>query len=148
MSPLYQRIDPMKIGAFGHSQGAGETWSAAADMRIRSNVVLNGSAMGTRSSSSLFVSGDRDIVTESSQRSATTAQAVAAMIFYHMVPGDGAADGHLTLITEPTRVVGPVTAWFRYQLNADPVSRDWFVGMGCKLCGHDDEYEFLAKGLN
>jgi hypothetical protein len=147
MSPLYKRIDPMKIGAFGHSQGAGATWSAAADTRIRTNVVLNGSASGTRMSSSMFVSGDRDIVAESSQRSSTNAQAVAAMVFYHMVPGTGSADGHLTLITEPERVVGPVTAWFRYQLNADPVSRDWFVGATCKLCGRDDEFEFLAKGL-
>jgi hypothetical protein len=75
------------------------------------------------------------------------AQSVAAMVFYHMIPGDGAADGHLTLITEPARVVGPVTAWFRYKLNADPISRDWFVGTTCKLCGHEDEYEFLANGL-
>ncbi|HET6335895.1 MAG TPA: hypothetical protein VFG30_21865 [Polyangiales bacterium] len=147
MSPLYKRIDPMKVGAFGHSQGAGATWSAAADTRIRSIVVLNGSASGTRKATSMFVSGDRDIVTESSQRSATNAQAIAAMVFYHMVPGSGAADGHLTLITEPERVVGPVTAWFRYQLNADPVARDWFVGATCKLCGHEDQYEFLAKGL-
>jgi hypothetical protein len=69
------------------------------------------------------------------------------MVFYHMIPGNGAADGHLTLIVGPERVVGPVTAWFRYQLNADPASRDWFVGATCKLCGREAEFEFLAKGL-
>lgn len=71
----------------------------------------------------------------------------AAWLWYHMVPMRGSADGHLTLITEPERVVGPSTAWFKYLLESDIGAKDWLVGPMCKLCGMEASFEYGQKGL-
>jgi hypothetical protein len=72
----------------------------------------------------------------------------AAFLFYHMIPGNGTLDGHLTLMLQPERVTEPTVAWLDYMLDDDAKSRDWFAGPSCTLCGHDAEYEFGQHGLD
>lgn len=145
-SPYYGKIDLDKIGAMGHSQGGIATTAAARDKRVKAVIIWNGGASATKPF--LAVSGDRDIAGSlSSYERGTRGATKGAYLWYHMVPGDGAADGHLTLMVEPERVVGPATAWFRYLLQEDPISRDWFVGDDCKLCKTPDAFEFGQKGL-
>jgi hypothetical protein len=145
-SSLYKKIDPEKIGAFGHSQGAGATVTVAQDPRIKTTVPLNGSGSGLNEPTFL-VTGDMDINPNGIRSAFTNLSVPAAFIHYHMIPGGGMYAGHLTLITQPQRVVGPVTAWFRYQLQSDPVARDWFTGATCKLCNRSSEFDFMAKDL-
>jgi len=146
-SPLYGKVDKDKIGAFGHSQGGGATWAAAADPRIKTSVVLNALGSGTRPSSTFFVTSDNDIpLVPELSLSSTRAQAKAAYIRFHKIP-EGSLAGHITLITEPARVAPPVTAWFRYQLLNDEVAKTYFVGASCKLCNMTADFTFEAKGL-
>jgi hypothetical protein len=145
-SPYFGKIDLDKIGAMGHSQGGIATIAAARDSRVKTVIIWNG---GTSASKPfLAVSGDRDIAGSlSSYKSATRSAPAGAYLWYKMIPGDGAADGHLTLMVEPERVVGAAAAWFRYMLQADATSQPWFVGMTCKLCTTPASYEFGQNGL-
>ena len=147
MSPYYQKLDPTKVAAMGHSQGSQGTIRAASDPRVKTVILFNG---GTSASKPFFgVSSDRDIggVTASSYSTAVNQASKAAYIFYHMIPGSGASDGHLTLMTQPERVTGPTAAWLKLLLNDDPEAREWFVGANCKLCGKMAEFDFGQKGL-
>jgi hypothetical protein len=144
-SPLYKHVDVDKVGVFGHSQGGGSTWSAAADKRVKTSVVLNLGATGTRPTPTYFVTGDNDLDPDGSL-SAAKAQTAAAAFRLHMIEGDAPA-GHITLMKEPERVFPSVTAWFRYHLLADDVGKSWFVGTDCKLCNQPAKWDFFAKGL-
>jgi len=146
-SPYYQKLDPTKIAAMGHSQGSMGTIAAASDARIKTVILFNG---GTSASKPFFgVSGDRDVgsPTPSTYSTAVNRAAKAAYIFFHMVPGTGNSDGHLTLMTQPERVIEPTVAWLKLLLLDDADSKDWFVGTSCKLCGHPADYDFGQKGL-
>jgi hypothetical protein len=145
-SPYFGKIDVDKFGAMGHSQGGGATVTAANDRRIKTVIIWNGGT--TASKPFLAVSGDRDLAGAiSGFKRGTSAAPKGAYLWYHMVPGTGALDGHLTLMVEPERVIGPAAAWFRYILQDDPVSRAWFVGADCKLCKTPDQFEFGQNGL-
>jgi hypothetical protein len=146
-SPYYQRIDPEKIGAMGHSQGSGATATAASDARVKAVILFNG---GTSASKPfLSVSGDTDIGNPSSASFAAgvNGAAKAAYIFYHMVPQTGSQSGHLTLMKEPWRVTDATAAWWKLILNNDATARDMFVGDSCGLCNMDASFEFGQKGL-
>lgn len=149
-SPYYQKLDTTKVGAMGHSQGSAATASAASDSRVQVVILFNG---GTSASKPfLSVSGDRDIgnPTATSLRNGMTGASVskAAFLFYHMIPGTAGLSGHLTLMTQPERVVEPTTGWWKYMLKGDAEARELFVGASCGLCGRDAEFEFGQKGLD
>jgi pimeloyl-ACP methyl ester carboxylesterase len=146
-SPYFGKIDETKVAAMGHSQGSMGTVAAAGDARIKTVILFNG---GTTAKKPFFgFSGERDIgnPTAASYRSGVNAAAKAAFIFFHMVPGTGNSDGHLTLMLQPERVVEPTAHWLKMMLNDDADSKLWFVGDSCKLCGHATEYDFGQKGL-
>jgi len=146
MSPYYGKIDLDKIGAMGHSQGGAATVSAARDSRVKTVILWNGGSSATKPF--LAVSGDRDGANSlPGYKRATGNAPKGAYLWYHMIPGDGPYDGHLTLMVEPERVVGPATAWFRFILQDDPISKPWFVGADCKLCKTPDSFEFGQNGL-
>jgi hypothetical protein len=146
-SPYFQHLDLSKIGAMGHSQGGGATMTAARDERIRAVIIWNGGSKAFKPF--LAVTGDMDIgnPTVSSLKNAITGDPPGAYLFDHMVIGEGPVRGHLTLMTPPQRVIEPTVAWFKYQLQADMQSRDWFVGPDCKLCKSPPEYEYGQKSL-
>jgi hypothetical protein len=146
-SPYYQRLDTTKIGAMGHSQGGGATITAAQDKRVQTVIIWNGGSKAVKPF--LAVTGDMDIgsPTVSSLKNAITGTPPGAYLFYHKVVGTGTVPGHLTLMTQPERVVEPTVAWFKYQLLNDMPSRMWFVGADCKLCNSADEYEYGQKSL-
>lgn len=144
-SPLYKHVDAAKVGVFGHSQGGGSTWSAAADARVKTSVVLNAGGTGTRATPTYFVTGDKDL-NPAASLSGAMAQKAAASIRLHKIEGASPA-GHITLMKEPARVYPSVAAWFRYQLLGDAVGKSWFVGSDCKLCNQPAEWDFFSKGL-
>lgn len=148
-SPYYQKVDTTKVGAMGHSQGGSGTIAAASDTRVKAVIIWNG---GTSASKPfLAVTGDGDILnaTPASMRRDMQAAAVpqGAFLFYHMIAMKGSSPGHLTLVTEPERVVEPALAWWQYMLNGDAEAAKFFVGDDCKLCNREAEFEFGQKGL-
>jgi dienelactone hydrolase len=146
MSPIFGRADLTKIGAMGHSQGGGATITASRDARIKTVIIWNGGTGGSKPY--LAVSGDRDISgSVGGMRSAVQGASKAAFLWYHMIPGTGTASGHLTLMTQPERVVEPTVAWFKMMFDNHAESKAFFVGTSCKLCGKDAEFEFGQKGL-
>jgi hypothetical protein len=146
-SPYYRRLDTTRIGAMGHSQGGMATITAARDERVKTVIIWNGGSKAVKPF--LAVSGDMDIGNPavSSLANALTGNPPGAYLFYHKVIGTGSVRGHLTLMTQPERVIEPTVAWFKYQLSKDTESAKWFVGNDCKLCGSPDEYEYGQKGL-
>lgn len=146
-SPYYNRLDTTKVGAMGHSQGGMATISAASDKRINAVIIWNGG--GSAVKPFLAVSGEMDIGNPPASKlaGALTGNPPGAYLYYHKVIGQGSVRGHLTLMTQPERVVEPATAWFKYQLLGDADSRSYFVGSDCKLCGMPDEFDYGQKGL-
>lgn len=147
-SPYYQKLDPERIGAMGHSQGGQGTVAASSDSRIKAAILWNGGS-SANGKPFLLVTGDRDIgdPNVASVQSSVQAADKAAYLFYHMIPMEGSAPGHLTLMQQPERVVEPAVAWWKMILNGDAEAKTYFVGADCKLCGKDAEFEFGAKGL-
>ena len=148
-SPYYQKLDTTKVGAMGHSQGGSGTIAVASDARVKAVIIWNG---GTSASKPfLAVSGDGDILnaTPASMLAAVNAASVpqAAFLYYHMILQKSDVPGHLTLVTQPQRVVEPATAWWKYMLNGDAASKAFFVGTNCTLCNRMAEFEFGQKGL-
>ncbi|HEX5657871.1 MAG TPA: hypothetical protein VFX59_11785 [Polyangiales bacterium] len=150
-SPLYQRLDLDKVGAMGHSQGAGATTSAASDPRIKAIILWNGVSTGQQAKPFLAVSGDRDIndPTVASLSSAVNAsRQPAGWLFYHQVLETGGnVTGHLTLMQQPERVTDVTINWWKYILNGDAEAKKWFVGSDCTLCTEKTAYEYGQRDL-
>jgi hypothetical protein len=148
-SPYYQKLDTTKIGAMGHSQGGMGTLAVVSDQRVQAVIIWNAAA--STSKPFLAVSGDSDVVglTADSMRSAVmSAKVKGAFLYYHMVPMTGSASGHLTLMTQPERVVEPAVAFWKYILNGDTESQKYFAGTDCKLCNRADEFDFGQHGMD
>ena len=148
-SVFYQKLDLDKVGAMGHSQGAGATVNAARDPRIKAVILWNGP--GSASKPFLAVSGDRDIGGHTPTSMASTvmgASLPAAWLYYHKIlETGGAVTGHLTLMEQPERVTDPTIAWFKYMLLGDQEAKKMFVGDGCGLCSKAEEFEFGANSM-
>jgi hypothetical protein len=146
-SPYYKKLDTTRIGAMGHSQGSSATASAASDSRIKDVILFN--AGDTAPKPYFAVSGDMDITgyTASQMASAINGQPKAAWLFFHMVPNTGNINGHLTLMLQPERVVGPTVAWWKMVFENDAASSAEFVGSNCGLCNMASEFEFGEHGL-
>jgi Chlorophyllase enzyme len=147
-SPYYGKLDMDRVGAMGHSQGGGATVSVASDSRIKDIIIFNGGDSAVKPY--LAFSGDTDITnyTPAIMKSAIDAATVpAAWIFYHMVPDTGNINGHLTLMLQPERVVGPTVAWWKMVFENDPASISQFVGTSCGLCNMASEFEYGEHGL-
>lgn len=153
MSEFYQKIDPEKIGAMGHSQGGMGTVAAASDARIKSVILWNG---GTSASKPfLSVSGDRDIGgTPASMKNAVdAAPRPAAWLFYHQIPADvngsttgPLAPGHLTLMMEVERVQNVAVKWWDMMLKGDAEAKKTFVGADCGVCNGTELQSMWIQG--
>ena len=146
-SPYYKKLDTTRIGAMGHSQGSMAAASAASDSRIKDVILFN--AGDTAPKPYLAISGDMDITsyTPSAMSSAIDGQPKAAWLYFHMVPNTGNINGHLTLMLQPERVVGPTVAWWKMVFENDATSTADFVGANCGLCNMKSEFEFGEHGL-
>ncbi|MET0342388.1 MAG: hypothetical protein ABW252_15395 [Polyangiales bacterium] len=138
-SPLYQKLDLDRIGALGHSQGAGATSIAGRDPRVKATALLNGGGSGGLRGPTFVLTGEQDI-SPAGARGAYNAATVPAA-FLNLKKSD-----HITLITEPARTNPAITAWFRYQLLGDEAGKAYFAGTACKLCGSAD-WTYLQKNL-
>jgi pimeloyl-ACP methyl ester carboxylesterase len=147
---LYKRLDLSKVGAMGHSQGAGATANAATDARIKALILWNGPG-ASNDKPFLAVSGERDI---GSPTPASMASAVGgatkpgAWLYYRKVLETGGnVTGHLTLMEQPERVTDVTVSWWKYMLLGDAASKAKFSGTGCGLCSEKTEFEYGQKNL-
>jgi pimeloyl-ACP methyl ester carboxylesterase len=141
-SKYFQKIDPEKVGAMGHSQGSGATAAAAsADARIKAIILFNGGTSATKPY--LAISGDRDLggTPGGSNNSVQASQQPAAWLWYHQIPAavDGSttgesAPGHLTLMMEPERLSEVSVAWWDMRLKGKEEAKAMFLGDACTLC--------------
>ena len=145
-SPYFGKVDTNRVGAAGHSQGGMATAAAAGDVRVKSVILYNGGTSANKPF--LAISGDRDLMGGVAGYKTGVARAPkAAYLFYHKIPGNGAIDGHLTLMTQPERLADASVQWFNLTLKNDAAAREWFVGPSCKLCNQAANFEFGQKGL-
>ncbi len=141
-SVFYQKLDPAKVGALGHSQGAGGTLNAT----VHSNGLIVSAltielpdpiwwgspvpSLASVAAPMFFIRGTSDpIATES-----------AAQNWYDEVPAGVKAAligaGHNDIQTTNNRLKGYITAWMMYTLQGDPVAQDAFVGSAAEINGN------------
>jgi len=134
-SELYHHIDPTRIGATGHSQGAMATSQAATDSHITTNVPIEGaqSEKNLHGPAMFFCGGQDTIVGCSGAQSALkTVTTLPAMSAEYVSVDHGS---WLTFTgNKPSVVEATVTAWMRVHLMGDSELRPWFYGASCKLC--------------
>jgi dipeptidyl aminopeptidase/acylaminoacyl peptidase len=130
--PLKANIDPLRLGAAGHSAGAITTvglFTGAHDPRLRAGVVLAGSAFGLGSPFPgpavplLFVHGDADDVVGYSAGKAIFDAAPRPKALFTL-PGAGHSDPYLRKGDDAYQAVSSTTLDFlRYALYGDPTAK-------------------------
>lgn len=134
-SVFYGKIDETKVGAAGHSQGGGGTIAAGNDALVDVTAPLQpgpqGSVAGLKGPS-FFVAGQFDYIVpsfyvQSRYSGATHIPAIFGELrgSDHFFPGE-----------TRYRLLGVVTAWFRFWLSSDEQARGIFFGptASCLLC--------------
>lgn len=147
-SPYYRKLDMTKVGAMGHSRGAGATVTAGADARISDLIIFNLEDMAPKPY--LAVSGDLDVTnfTASGMAMAIDASSEpAAYLYFHDAAGIGPLRGHLVVFTQPQRVAPATLAWWQMRLRKDATSRADFVGSSCGLCSMSTGFDYGEQGL-
>ncbi len=149
-SPLYNIVDTGKVGVMGHSQGGGSAIAATRDdPRVMATIIFNG---GNSAVKPFFaISGDMDIG-DMNVKGGALAAPKAAYMYFHDIPGTGTLSGHLTLMTQPERLMDATVQWWKMMLSDDAEAKGWFVGSDCKLCGHENDsankFEYGQNGLD
>lgn len=145
-SVFYNKIDETKIGAAGHSQGGGGAIAAGADAMVDTTIPLQPGPQGTVSKlrgPSLFVAGQLDwIVPSFYVRSRYNQATHIPAIFAELRGSDHFFPGETRF-----RLLGVVTAWFRFHLSADEQARGIFFGptAGCLLCNDTASWSAVAR---
>jgi hypothetical protein len=139
-STYFGMLDVTKIGASGHSQGAGATITAGANVPGPTGIVTSVALMPISSfedphlaqheASMLLVSATEDPrangVADQAFADVTTEFVDAQFVGVHedaMHPG----------------MLGPTVAWFRYQLMGDLTAKgEFYPAASCGLCGNED----------
>jgi pimeloyl-ACP methyl ester carboxylesterase len=143
------KLDLDKIGAMGHSQGAGATGVADNDPRVKAAIYWN--AGSSNEKPFLNVSGERDVVSltpASMQALVDAATQPGAWVYHHKVlQTGGRATGHLVLMEQPDRVWELAVAWWKFQLNGDQTAKNMFIGPNCGLCNQSEQFEYGHNSL-
>lgn len=140
-SALFGKVDLDRVGASGHSQGAGSAVAISDEAIIDAVVAIEGGGSGTNGKPTFFIAGENDNIV-----SPATVQRA-----YNGVRGPAAyglrADAdHITPINEAEKMWGPVTAWFKAQLDDDETARAYFDD-SCTLCD-DADWTVERKNLD
>lgn len=132
-SPLFGHIDPDRIGATGHSQGAFAASAAAADPRISVWAPLQGArAVSGQHGPGLLLCGTMDTTVPCSGASTAFDRIEGMPVMY----AELAAASHVNWIAggrmHPYAVA--TTGWFRVHLMGDTALEPMFYGPMCQLC--------------
>lgn len=142
-SVFHNHIDETRVGAAGHSQGGGGAIAAGADPMVDTTIPIQPGPQGTVADlkgPSLFVAGQRDWIVPSFYVKSRYNQAGhVPAIFGELRDSDHFFPGETR-----TRLVGVVTAWFRFWLLADEQARGIFFG-SCSLCADSAAWSAVAR---
>ncbi|MEU7524396.1 acetylxylan esterase [Saccharothrix sp. NPDC042600] len=121
------RIDPGKVGAAGHSQGGGGAIAAGADPLITVTAPVQPGPQGSvpaLTGPALFVAGRLDYIVPSFYvRGRYASAGHVPAVFAELKGSDHFFPGETR-----TRLVGVLTAWFRYWLAGDVKAKSVFFG--------------------
>ncbi|MGH3712285.1 MAG: hypothetical protein ACRDT4_02315 [Micromonosporaceae bacterium] len=145
-SVFYGKIDETKIGAAGHSQGGGGTIAAGADPIVDTTIPIQPGPQGSvpqLKGPSLFVAGQYDYIVPSWYVKSRYSQAGhVPAIFAELRGSDHFFPGETRV-----RLIGVVTAWFRFWLAADEQARGIFFGpaSSCGICNDRAAWSAVAR---
>ncbi len=156
-SIFYQNLDTAKIGALGHSQGAGSTLNATlmSDGLITSaitNALPNPMWWSTPVPDMTTWPTDTPIWFTRGSKDTLIASESAAVTWYNAVPGAAAkatligAD-HNTIQQADNGYQAYYVAWFKYTLEGDTTARAAFVGSPPEISGNSAWQNWAAKNL-
>jgi len=143
---FFGHLNLARVGATGHSQGAGGAISVTRDPRIDTVFPPQGygSPRGT-TASALYFAGQNDTIIAPSTVRASYNQSTGIPAAYAELAGAT----HFTPIGNAGGFRGPATAWARWQLAGDTNGRGLFVGANCGLCTSSEwVYEANARLQN
>jgi hypothetical protein len=141
-SPYFQRVDPGRVGASGHSQGGAGTIMAGRDPRVRVTAPLqpyigwipfggafSRAAIGQQQGPMFLVSGSADLIAIPGLHQRPVYDEINRPVFW----ANRSLATHLEPIGGAGAYRGPVTAWFRAWLMGDADAAELF-GSPCTLC--------------
>jgi hypothetical protein len=153
-SMFYQKLDPSKTAAMGHSQGSIATFAIAGDPRLTTTIHLSGGtnpdiAQGHATLSNLHHAaaflcgepgGDGLIAGDAaSEWCAYDFEHTDQPVFLTQIQG-------ASHITAPGMTSGACAAWLRWHLMGDTTMRMQFAGDDCVLCKRAN-WKTMSKGL-
>ena len=144
-SVFYGKVDTVKIGATGHSQGGRSSVNAAqADSRIKCIVSIAGASSADEArglnTPALFLTGTSDMIVVSSQWCKPSYDVVTGRAVYASLKGGV----HTTCMTNPDKVSDYVTSWFDAYLKGDSSAKAKFSNGG-KLSTDSAWTDFASK---
>ncbi|HET8939877.1 MAG TPA: hypothetical protein VFN67_40835 [Polyangiales bacterium] len=159
-SVFYQKLDPTKISAGGHSAGSLATFAIGADKRLLTTLHISGGTFDPHTdimnlhAPALFVCGEPggdgllmgDVANPNCEIDFDNAM---VPVFYGITKG--AAHMTPTEIGDAmlrTHQLGAMVGWLRWQLAADTNAKSMFVGDACALCKDAAWSTAKSKNLN
>ncbi len=144
-SVFYGKVDTVRIGATGHSQGGRSSVNAAqADSRIKCIVSIAGASSAEEANGlrtpALFLTGTSDMIVVSSQWCKPSYDAVSGRAVYASLKGGV----HTTCMTNPDKVSEYVVSWFDAYLKGDSTAKAKFSNGG-KLSADSAWQDFASK---
>jgi pimeloyl-ACP methyl ester carboxylesterase len=143
-SPFYGKLDETKVGASGHSQGGGGAVVVGADPLVDTTVPIQPGPQGNTTElrgPAFFIAGQNDwIVPSFYVRSRYSWATQVPAVFGELRGADHFFPGETR-----TRVLGPVTAWFRFWLMGDEATRGVFFGTPFGLGTDTDAWSATAR---
>ena len=141
-SVYFQKVDPGRVGASGHSQGGAGTVMAGRDGRVTATAPVQPyirfipgggrfltSSIGQQHAPMFLVSGENDTIAVRGTHQQPIFDGVPVFVFWGTL--DNAT--HFEPVGDGGDFRGPLTAWFRWQLMDDGAAQDLFDDP-CTLC--------------
>ncbi|MET0343725.1 MAG: hypothetical protein ABW252_22115 [Polyangiales bacterium] len=141
-SAYYQKLDPTKIAAGGHSMGSVATFAAASDPRLSTTVHVAGGSFDGNGYRTLkkpvaYLAGANDALgaTQNAERDYKNTNDVP--VFFTVMTG-------VDHIMAAREALAPITAWLRWHIAGETERKAQFIGPSCDFC--KGKFKSQSKG--
>lgn len=140
-SPYYQKLDPKRIAAGGHSQGSISTFAMADDPRLLTTIHVAGGSFDGNGYSKLrrptaMICGKSD--TLATPNAEVDYQKSTVPTFFTVMDG-------VDHIQAARQGLGAIIAWLRWQIGGEPERKSMFIGPDCDFC--KGKFKSQSKGF-